>query len=43
MPESFKNQIEELKTKFKLLKEQLIYQRSSWIKDYLKDNSFIKE
>ena len=32
----FKNQIEELKTKIKLLEEQLTYQRSSWIKRLFK-------
>ncbi len=32
----FKNQIEELKTKIKLLEEQLTYRKSSWIKRLFK-------
>jgi len=32
----FKNQIEELKTKIKLMEEQLEYRRSSWIKKVFK-------
>ncbi|MBA7492339.1 hypothetical protein ES702_02889 [subsurface metagenome] len=32
----FKNQIEELKNRVKLLEEQLTYQKTSWIKRLLK-------
>ena len=32
----FKNQIEELKTKIKLLEEQLTYQKTSWIRRLFK-------